>query len=304
MKNTRMKALLVTFTLILGMVGIVRAEETVTEATVEETSVVTVSGELSTDITFGDATSFTTPYTGLRFSGDGWAVSTNLSDDGVVVEEANYIWSMTDDVTLTFGSQAEPYGLAWGLHRPSNNSFVSLPREHAVTNGLGVGVNKYGVGANFFYGGSTEDVLDEDGVVTEEGSQYWATRVSYGTTLFGIDSKIGLSLNSNEAQLVDVSTAGSAFGFPFETSLEYDLASENEEGEKEASYWLRGSVSPEFAKGAYLLFGYSSEEVVTYGVGYKCTDNMKIITEFSSGLKDAEGNDVENDFSIRASYSF
>ena len=27
-------------------------------------------------------------------------------------------------------------------------------------------------------------------------------------------------------------------------------------------------------------------------------------SEFNSGLKDAEGNDVENDFAIRASYSF
>ena len=168
MKNTRMKALLIGIAF-LGMFGIVRAEET---AETEAPSGVTVSGELSTDITFGDATSFVSPYTGLTFSGDGWAVSTNLSDGMVNIEEAKYTWSMTDDVALTFGSQAEPYGLAWGLHRPSANSFVSSPREHSVTNGLGVGVNKYGVGAIFFYGGSTEDVLDDDGVVTEEGSQY------------------------------------------------------------------------------------------------------------------------------------
>jgi hypothetical protein len=294
-----MKALL-TATLFLGLFGIVRAEETVTETPAG----VTVSGELSTDITFGDATSFTTPYTGLRFSGEGWAVSTNLLDGMVNVEEANYTWSLTDDVSVTFGSQAEPYGLAWGLHRPSSNSFVSSPRDHSVTNGLGVGVSKYGVGADFFYGGSTEDVLDEEGVVTEEGSQYWATRVSYGLNLFGIDSKFGLSLNSNESQLIDVSSAGSAFGFPYDVSFEYDLAAKDDEGETEASYWLRSTVTPEFAKGAYLLFGLNSEEVVTYGVGYKCNDNMKVITEFSSGVKDADGNDVENDFSIRASYSF
>ena len=100
------------------------------------------------------------------------------------------------------------------------------------------------------------------------------------------------------------SSGGSVLGFPYDVSFEYDLAAEDEAGETEASYWLRGSVTPDFAKGAYLLFGYSSEEVLTYGVGYKCNDNMKVITEFSSGEKDADGNDVENDFSIRASYSF
>ena len=270
----------------------------------EETSSTTISGEFSTDITIGDVVTFGSPYSGLTLSGDGWELSTNLSNGMVNIEEAKYTWSLTDDVDVTFGSQAEPYGLAWGLHRPSNNSFVSLPREHVITNGLGVSVNKYGVGVDFLYGGSTEDVLDEEGVVTEEGSQHWATRSSYGLSLFGVDSEIGLSLNSNEAQLIDVSSNGSVLGFPYDVSFEYDLAAEDEAGESVTSYWLRGSVTPEFAKGAYLLFGYSSEEVLTYGVGYKCSDNMKVITEFNSGLKDADGNDVENDFSIRASYSF
>ena len=266
MKNSMKNLMVVTMLLC----GITFGQEAV--ASTEDSSV-KVSGEFSTDITFGDAVTFVSPYSGLTFSGDGWVLSTNLLDGDVNVEEANYTWSMTDDVSLTFGSQAEPYGLAWGLHRPSNNSFVSSPRDHSVTNGLGVSVNKYGVGADFFYGGSTEDVLDEEGVVTEEGSQYWAARGSYGLSLFGVDSEIGLSLNSNESQLIDVSSAGSAFGFPYDVSFEYDLAAEDEAGETEASYWLRGSVTPDFAKGAYLLFGYSSEEVLTYGVGYKCSDN-------------------------------
>ena len=268
------------------------------EAVASEESVTTISGEFSTDITFGDAVTFESPYSGLTLSGDGWVLSTNLSDGMVNIEEAKYSWSITDDVALTFGSQAEPYGLAWGLHRPSNNSFVSSPREHTVTNGLGVSVNKYGVGANFFYGGSTEDVLDDEGVVTEEGSQHWATRVSYGLSLFGVDSEIGLSLNSNEAQLIDVSSGGSVLGFPYDVSFEYDLAAENDEGEKEASYWLRSSVSPEFAKGAFALVGYNSDEEVLYGVGYKCSDNFKFVIEFSS--EDEE----DKDMLIRASYSF
>ena len=121
MKNLSMKTLITYSILVLGLFGIVRAEEVVTETT---QPVVSVAGELSTDITFGDATTFVSPYTGLTFSGDGWVVSTNLSDGGVNIEEANYSWSVVDGITLTFGSQAEPYGLAWGLHRPSNNWFV------------------------------------------------------------------------------------------------------------------------------------------------------------------------------------
>tara|TARA_Y100000593_G_scaffold75499_1_gene139322 strand:- start:484 stop:705 length:222 start_codon:yes stop_codon:yes gene_type:complete len=67
-----MKALFVTLA-VIGMFGMLRAEETVTDTA----SAVEVSGELSTDITFGDATTFTSPYSGLVFSGDNWVVSTN-----------------------------------------------------------------------------------------------------------------------------------------------------------------------------------------------------------------------------------
>ena len=280
MKNS-IKALFVTL-IGIGMFGMLRAEETVTEAT----SVVEVSGEISTDITFGDeANSFTTPYTGLSFSGDGWVISTNLLDGNVNIEEAKYSWKVTDDVTLTFGSQADPYGLAWGLHRPTANSFVSSPRDHSITNGVGVGVTKWGAGVNFLYGGGEED--------------YWATRLSYDLSLLGINSELGLSVNSNDAQLIDVSVDGSALGFPFVTSLEYDMSEE-----ADGAYWLRGEVSPSFIKGAYLLIGLNSDDEMLYGVGYKCSDNVKVITEFSSGVKDIDGNDVESDFSIRASYSF
>ena len=291
MKNLSMKTLITYSVALMGLFGIVRADETIAT---ETASAVTVSGELSTDITFGDATTFSSPYTGLVLSGDGWVVSTNLSDGMVNIEEAKYSWSPVDGIALTFGSQAEPYGLAWGLHRPSNNWFASTPREHSVTNGLGFGFDKWGVGINFFYGGSTEDVLDNDGVVTEEGSQYWAVRGSYGLSVAGIDSKIGLSLNSNEAQLVDA-TIGNSF---VNASLEYDLSEE-----ADGAYWFRGVLTPPQAQGAFLLIGYNSDEIVTYGVGYKCSDNMKVISEFTSGT-DSDGNNIENDFAIRASYSF
>ena len=279
MKNLSMKTLIIYSIAFLGLFGIVRAEETVDG--------VTINGELSTDITFGDATTFASPYTGLTFSGDGWVVSTNLSNGLVNLEEAKYSWIVLDGVTLTFGSQAEPYGLAWGLHRPATNWFVSTPRDHVVTNGVGVGFNKWGVGADLFWGG---DLIHGD-----ESELYWAGRFSYGLNLLGIDSNVGLSLNSNEAQLIDVSTGNDTF----EASLEYDLSEE-----ADGAYWLRGVVTPTQVQGAFLLIGLNSDDVVTYGVGYKCSDNMKVVSEFNSGLKDSEGNEVENDFSIRASYSF
>ena len=279
MKNLSMKTLITYSILIMGLFGIVRAEETVDG--------VTINGELSTDITFGDATTFASPYTGLTLSGDGWVVSTNLSDGLLNIEEAKYSWNVVDGLALTFGSQAEPYGLAWGFHRPSTNWFVSTPRDHSVTNGIGVGLNKWGVGANLLWGG---DSVDEEG----ESELYWAGRFSYGLNLLGIDSNFGLSLNSNEAQLIDVSLGNDVF----EASLEYDLSDE-----ADGAYWLRGVVTPTQVQGAFLLIGLNSDEVVTYGVGYKCSDNMKVVSEFTSG-KDSDGNEIENDFSIRASYSF
>ena len=141
MKNS-MKNLIVISTLLMGLFGIVKADETtVTTTTVETTTTesdsgVTVSGELSTDLTSGDENTTTSPYMGVSLSGDGWVISTNLLDGMVNVEEAKYSWSINDNVSMTFGSQAEPYGLAWGLHRPSNNWFVSTPRDHNVTDGI------------------------------------------------------------------------------------------------------------------------------------------------------------------------
>ena len=86
-----------------------------------------VTGEFSSAIAVNDSTvSFTTPYTGVVLSGDNWELSTNLSNGTVTVEEAMYKWSVTDKVTATFGSQALPYGIAWGLHRPASNAFVSV----------------------------------------------------------------------------------------------------------------------------------------------------------------------------------
>jgi len=256
MKNS-IRNLIITSALVTGMFGIVNAQS--------------VSGEFSSDVTVGDATAFSTPYTGLNISGDGWELSTNLSDGNVNVEEAKYNWAISSAITATFGSQAEPYGIAWGSHRPSGNSFVSAPRDHSISTGVGVSTSAYGVGVNAFYG----------------DDNYYAARVSYGVSAFGINSTIGLSVNSDDAQLIDVSTEGSALGVPYESSFEYDLANDG-------AYWLRGVVTPDFAKGAYGLIGYNSDEEVTYGIGYNASDNFKVSSELSG----------DGDTVIRFSYSF
>ena len=271
MKNS-IKNLIVISAIVAGIFGVTNAQDT-------EAPTIAVNGQFSTDNTSGDEATFTTPYTGVTLKGDGWELSTNLSNDGVVsIEEAKYSWSMTDAITATFGSQAEPYGLAWGLHRPSDNSFVSAPRDHTVSTGVGVSATAFGVGVDAFYG----------------DDNYYAARLSYGVSLLGINSTVGLSVNSNDAQLVDVSSDGSFLGLPYETSLEYDLAAEDDNGESSPSYWLRGVVTPSFAKGAFGLIGYNSDEEVLYGVGYICTDNLKVATDLSG-----DGDNV-----VRASYSF
>jgi len=257
MKNS-IRNLIIALALVGGIFGVANAQ-------------VAVSGEFSSDVTFGDATAFSSPYTGLSISGDGWELSTNLSDGDVNVEEAKYNFAISDAITATFGSQAEPYGIAWGSHRPSGNSFVSAPRDHSISSGVGISTSAYGVGANAFYG----------------DDNYWAARASYDVSALGINSTIGLSVNGDDAQLIDVSTEGSALGIPYESSFEYDLANDG-------AYWLRGAVTPEFAKGAYGIIGYNSDEEVTYGIGYNASDNFKVATELSG----------DGDTVIRASYSF
>jgi len=228
-------------------------------------------GELSTDLSVtqepGETTSISSAYTGISLFGDNWEISANLAEGAFNVEEAKYFLAMSDAIKVTFGSQAEPYGLAWGLHRPSNNAWVSAPREHSIMDGIGVEANAWGVGIQTLYG----------------SDNYWAARASYGI----LDHTIGVSLNSNEAQLVDLSGTVSMLGIPVENSLEYDLANDG-------AYWLRSVITPEVAKGAYALLGYNSTEEVSYGLGYNISDNCHISTELS----------VEGDKLFRLSHSF
>ena len=228
-----------------------------------------VSGEFSSAITLGDTISITTPYTGVVLSGDNWELSTNLSNGLVTIEEAKYSWAMTSKVTTTFGSQALPLGNAWGLHRPSQNAFVSVPRLHVVGTGVGLSTSVYGVGIQTFYG----------------NDEYWAAKLSYSL----LDQNFGLSVDGNEALLLDVSSEASILGFPIVTSGEYDLS---EEGD--GWFWIRSVVTPAFAKGASILVGFNSDDDLLYGLGFKCSDNCFLSTELSE-----EGNKF-----VRLSYSF
>ena len=87
--------------------------------------------------------------------------------------------------------------------------------------------------------------------------------------------------------MIDVSKSGAVSGISFESSFEYDLANDG-------AYWLRGVVTPDFAKGAYGIIGYNSDEEVTYGIGYNASDNFKVASELSG----------DGDTVIRFSYSF
>ena len=253
------------------------------EEVVSESPAITISGELSSDILYNNdaaegesSVSFSSPYTGLTLTGDGWELSTQILDGDVIVEEAKYSWS-SEKVSLTFGQQAVPYGIAWGLHRPSNNSWVSSPRDHSVWEGVGLSATAWGVTTQAFYG----------------NDEYWATRLSYSF----FDHSIGLSLNSDDARLLDVSGTATIDGvISIGTSFEYDLS---EEGD--GAYWLRTELTPDLFSGVSILVGYSddgddaTDAELIYGVKYRCSDNLFITSELS---------DSDNGYTIRASYTF
>ena len=138
-----------------------------------------------------------------------------------------------------------------------------------VGSGVGISTSVYGVGIQTFYG----------------NDEYWAARLSYSLW----DQTFGLSVDGEEALLIDVSGKVDVVGFPVVASLEYDLS---EEGD--GAFWIRSVVTPAFAKGASVLVGFNSDDEVTYGLGYKCSDKCFLSTELSA----------EGDKLIRVSYSF
>ncbi len=264
-----MNTLKTILTAIVFFGGITFAQEEVQEEA--EEAVGSWSGEFSTDITMGDTVSMGSAYTGLSYSGEGWKLTSHLSEGGVNVEEAYY--NVDAKVTsVTLGQQRVPFGIANHWHRPSGNPFVSEPSSQAYAVGIGASTEFAGVGIAGFYG---------------DGEAY-SMRASYGLA----GHTAGVSINSDEARLLDASGEFSHDSFGSIASyFEYDLSEETS-----GDLWYRAVVSPSFTKGITALVGYSSvgEDTETmYGVGYRY-DNSYIRTELSA----------DGDVSVRVSYTF
>ena len=233
----------------------------------ETEPVMVVSGEMSTDVMYGDTVSFTSPYTGLSLSGEGWQLSSRLTDGSMEVEEAYYTLD-ANFASLTIGKQRVPFGLANAWHRPSQNPFASEPSAQTYAEGIGVTVEMLGVGVEAHYG----------------NEQAYSARLSYGV----LDHSVGLSMNSDDGMLVDASgeLAGMVTSY-----LQYDL-SDTTSGD----FWYRAVIAPEFTKGISALVGYSSvgdETETMYGVGYQY-GGASLRSELSA----------DGDVQVRISYSF
>ncbi len=226
-----------------------------------------VSGEMSTDVVFGDTVSFTSPYTGLSLSGEGWQLSSRLIDGSMTVEEAYYTLD-ANFASLTLGKQRVPFGLATAWHRPSQNPFASEPSVQTYAEGIGVSVEMLGVGVEAHYG----------------NDEAYSARLSYGM----LGHSAGLSMNSDDGMLVDVSGACAGMVTSY---LQYDLSEETS-----GDFWYRAVVAPEFTKGISALVGYSSvgdETETMYGVGYQY-GGASLRSELSA----------DGDVQVRISYSF
>ena len=231
---------------------------------------ITVSGELSTTVTLGDTMSFDSPYTGLTLSGEGWHLSSQLSEGAVVVEEASYNID-ANFASLTLGKQRMPFGLTVPWHRPGSNPYVSEPSTQTYSEGIGVSVELLGIGVEAFVG----------------NDKIYSTRLSYGV----LGHSAGVSADNNDRLLVDVNGTTGIFIGSLTSYFEYDLSEETS-----GDFWYRAVIAPEFTKGVSALVGYSSTDDETdtmYGVGYQY-GNAYLRSELSA----------EGDVSIRVSYSF
>ena len=242
----------------------------------QETAVSSWNGEFSTDITFGDAVSFTTSYTGLSLSGDGWKLTSHLSDGGVNVEEAYYNVD-AKFTSITFGQQSVPFGLSNAWQRPSGNPFVSEPSSQTYSNGFGASTEFAGVGIDGFFG----------------SNEAYSVRFSY--EMFGHSA--GVSINGDEERLLDCSGTFSYESLGAVTSyFEFDLSEETS-----GDFWYRSSFASTFTKDISILIGYSSvgdeagdtETNFMYGFGYQY-DNSYIRSELSA----------DGDVLVRVSYLF
>ena len=138
---------------------------------------ITVSGELSTTVTLGDTMSFDNPYTGLTLSGEGWHLSSQLSEGAVVVEEASYSID-ANFASLTLGKQRMPFGLTVPWHRPGSNPYVSEPSTQTYSEGIGVSVELLGIGVEAFVG----------------NDKIYSTRLSYGVLVILLEFQLTIMI--------------------------------------------------------------------------------------------------------------
>lgn len=216
-----------------------------------------LTGQMSTSVNYDSTLAFASPYTGVALAGNGWELSAELTDGDFVIEEAKYTWDMNDNISFTFGSQALPYGIAWGLHRPADNMFNTMPRVGDVMNGIGVSTSALGTSIQAFYGDTS----------------FWVMRLSYPISGY----TVGISTNSDEDKMVDMS-GNKSFGFiSMGISLEYDLSDEVEN-----PYWVRSIITADKVSALSILLGYNGLET-TYGAGWKLSDNLRLVMELSTG---------------------
>ena len=215
-----------------------------------------LTGQMSTSVNYDSTVAFSTPYTGVILAGDGWELSAQLTDGDFIIEEAKYTWGMDDNTSFTFGAQALPYGIAWGLHRPADNMFNTTPRMGGVMNGIGVSTSVLCIGIQAFHSDTS-----------------WTSRVSYSLSGYAV----GLSANIDEGKLIDISGNKSFSIVSMDISLEYDLSDEIEN-----PYWVRSVMTTDKIPALSILIGYDAD-VTTYGAGWKLSEKLRMVMEMTTG---------------------
>ena len=102
-----------------------------------------VAGEFATniDVTNNDLLQYSLGYMGFHFTGENWKMSlSGIGEDPWDVEEASIRFGM-----FNVGKQPTLYGNAWPLHRPSQNDFITAPRDQDIQTGVLVGSKGFGV---------------------------------------------------------------------------------------------------------------------------------------------------------------
>ena len=242
--------------LLIGMVSMLSAQSTLI-----------LKSSINGYATVGDTISFEKPYLySFVKSGDGkWFTSIFVTppwnEDGIYIEEL-FFKPYSGKFTVGFGQQAIPFG--------SNIPYLDLTRFDPFTYqtsenvGLilvGRGVSVYGgVGPLFvesYYGSHIENDIQG----------YSSIRVSYGWK----DQYVGISVDNQDKQVLDVSGFSKYIDYVSEVGLSYDYQ------------WARAIIKPGLY-GFSLLAGYESfdgENKPLYGLMWSYGDRRFLSAEFS-----------------------